>query len=256
MTGECPPRDTGAPTLSLRGVNYRYPDGSGNALDGLDLDLAAGETTALVGPSGAGKSTVVDLLLRFREPESGELLADGSPVSALPSEVWRERVALVPQRPHLFYGSVLENIRLARPEATREEVEHAAELAGAADFVDRLPCGYDTPVGEEGAFLSGGEARRVAVARALLKDAPVLVLDEPTASLDPESERLISTALTRLSRGRTVLVVAHRMGTARRADRLAFLEGGRVVESGDHDSLVAADGRYARFLEAYRGAPA
>jgi ATP-binding cassette, subfamily C, bacterial CydD len=256
MTGECPPSDTGAPTLSLRGVNYRYPDGSGNALDGLDLDLAAGETTALVGPSGAGKSTVVDLLLRFREPESGELLADGSPVSALPSEVWRERVALVPQRPHLFYGSVLENIRLARPGATREEVEHAAELAGAADFVDRLPRGYDTPVGEEGAFLSGGEARRVAVARALLKDAPVLVLDEPTASLDPESERLISTALTRLSRGRTVLVVAHRMGTARRADRLAFLEGGRVVESGDHDSLVAADGRYARFLEAYRGAPA
>jgi len=244
------------PSLALRGVTYSYPGSPEAALDGLDLEIPAGETTALVGPSGAGKSTVVDLLLRFREPEAGEVLADGASLAALSPEAWRERVALVPQRPHLFHGSVLDNVRLARPDAASEEVERASALAGVAELAERLPLGYDTPVGEEGALLSAGEARRVAIARAFLKDAPVLVLDEPTASLDPESERWISSALSELARGRTVLVVAHRMGTVRRADRVVFLDGGRVAESGDHDSLAAADGRYARFLKAYGGARA
>lgn len=237
-------------TVELSGVGFTYPGGARPALSGLDLALPAGTRTAVVGRSGAGKSTLVNLLARFAEPTEGAIHANGVPISALTAVEWREYVALVPQRPYLFYGSLLENISMARPDAGREEVERAADLAGVAEFVGRLPRGYETQVGERGARLSGGEAQRVAVARAFLKDAPLLVLDEPTSALDPESERLIRVALEHLVEGRTTLVVAHRLNTVYTADRILVLEDGRVAEAGTHAQLSESGGAYARFVRA------
>jgi ATP-binding cassette subfamily C protein CydD len=176
-------------------------------------------------------------------------------VTDLPARVWRENLALVPQRPHLFHGSVYDNIRLARPGASQEEIERAAELAGAAGFIRQLPDGYATAIGERGARLSGGEAQRIAIARAFLKDAPVLLMDEPTSGLDPESERLIRAALERLAAGRTVLVVAHRLNTVYGADRIAVLDRGRLAETGTHRDLIQDDGLYASLVNAYGRVP-
>jgi ATP-binding cassette, subfamily C, bacterial CydD len=243
-------------TIELSGVGYAYPGSDRAAVSDLTLTLEAGTRIALVGRSGAGKSTLVNLLMRFIEPESGTIWANGVEITGMPSKTWRENVALVPQRPHLFYGSVLENIRLARPEASREEVQKAAELAGAAEFVRRLPDGYTTEIGERGARLSGGEVQRIAIARAFLKDAPVLLMDEPTSSLDPESERLIRVALERLARGRTVLIVAHRLNTVYRADRIAVIEEGRLAETGTHHELIQHGGLYAGLVNAYGSVPA
>jgi ATP-binding cassette, subfamily C, bacterial CydD len=247
---------TNEPTIAFSGVGYTYPGSDHTALSGLTLTLEAGKRTALVGRSGAGKSTLVNLLMRFVDPESGTIRANGVEITDMSVKTWRENVALVSQRPHLFYGSVLENISLARPEANREEVERAAELAGATEFIRRLPDGYTTEIGERGARLSGGEAQRIAIARAFLKDAPVLVMDEPTSSLDPESERLIQSALNRLSRGRTVLIIAHRLNTVYRADRIAVLEDGRLAETGTHRELIQRSGLYASLVNAYGGVPA
>ncbi|MBA2535182.1 MAG: thiol reductant ABC exporter subunit CydD [Rubrobacter sp.] len=243
-------------SIELSDVGYSYPEGDRAALSDLTLVLPAGTRTALVGRSGSGKSTLVNLLMRFVDPESGTIRANGVEITDLPAKAWRENLALVPQRPHLFHGSVLENIRLARPGASREEVEGAAELAGAARFTRQLSDGFDTQIGERGARLSGGEAQRIAIARAFLKDAPVLVMDEPTSSLDPESERLIRTALERLAAGRTVLVVAHRLGTVRRADRIAVLDEGRLAAAGTHGELIQYSGLYASLVNAYGRVPA
>jgi ATP-binding cassette, subfamily C, bacterial CydD len=247
---------SGGLTVDFSGVWFAYPESEPPALCGVSLSLPAGSRTALVGRSGSGKSTLVDVLLRFLEPQEGSVAANGVPIAGLTVEAWRRHAALVPQRPHLFYGSVLENIWLARPGAERSEVERAAELAGVTGFVRRLPQGYDAQIGERGLRLSSGEAQRLAIARAFLKDAPLLVLDEPTSSLDPESEELVKAALERLAQDRTVLIVAHRLNTVRGADRIAVLEGGRVQELGTHTELLERGGPYERIVGVYEDTPA
>ena len=209
---------------------------------------------ALVGPSGAGKSTLVNLLLRFIEPRSGEIFAGEQSLASIPSDVWRSQIAWVPQAPYLFNDSILANIGLARPDADMEQVIRAAQLANAHEFIQQLPQGYHTVIGEGGARLSGGQAQRIALARAFLKDAPLIIMDEATGHLDPENESLVADSLGSLPAGRTVLIIAHRLSTACRADRIIVLDGGRIVEMGTHDSLSAAHGLYHRLVMAYAAA--
>ncbi len=241
------------PQITFDNVRFAYEAGLAPALDDASLTLDPGKTLALVGPSGSGKSTTAHLLLRFLEPLAGSIHVDGEPLAAIPAEAWRRQVAWVPQRPRLFHGTVLDNLLLARPEAPREIVEEAARRAHAHAFILELPQGYDTPIGEDGRRLSDGQAQRLALARAFLKDAPVLVLDEPTSHLDPESEAAVREAMARLLIGRTVLLIAHRLTTVRGADRIVLLSGGRVVEEGAHASLLGGGGRYARMVAAYEG---
>ena len=243
-------RPGGQLTITFTGVTYTYPGAHRPALTGIDLTLPAGTCTALVGRSGAGKSTLVNLLLRFMDAQGGRITANGISLTELPVESWRECVALVPQRPYLFYGSVSANIRLACPDASDDEVVRAAEFAGATEFIKRLPQGYATEIGERGTRLSAGEAQRIAIARAFLKDAPLLVLDEPTSSLDPESEMLIRRALQRLMHDRTVLVIAHRRNTIANAEQIVVLENGRLVEVGGYADLLRPDGSYSDLVSA------
>jgi len=244
-----------SPAIAFEDVGFAYEAARGPALDGFSLALPSGATVALVGPSGAGKTTVTHLLLRFLEPGKGAITVDGTPLASLAPEEWRRRVAWVPQRPRLFHGTVRENVVLARPGASDTELGEAAARARLDTVLRGLPRGWETPVGEGAERLSGGEAQRVALARAFLKDAPVLVLDEPTAELDPETEAALVDAIEELRRGRTVLLVAHRLTTVARADRIALVARGRVVEEGTHRQLAAAGRVYSQLLAAWQGAP-
>ena len=233
--------------LRFEGVRFAYPSRpAAPALEGLDFAIEPGETVALVGPSGAGKSTVLNLAMRFRDPQDGRVLFDGVDVAACDPALLRARIALVPQEPAIFAADVAANIAFGRPGASEAEVRTAAEAAQAAEFISRLPDGYATHLGEKGQRLSVGQKQRIAIARAMLRDPALLLLDEATSALDAESERLVQIALDRLSRGRTTLVVAHRLATVQRADRILVLDGGRIVEQGTHEALRAAGGVYAR----------
>ena len=237
--------------LRFEQVAFAYDAGERPALNGVSFAVQPGEKVALVGPSGAGKSTIVQLLLRFVDPTGGQITVDGVPLALIPPELWRTQIAWVPQRPHLFQATIAENIRLGRPDAPLEDVVHAAEQAHADAFIRALPQGYATPIGERGARLSGGQAQRIALARAFLKDAPLLLLDEPTANLDAETEFLLQDAMARLMRDRTTLIVAHRLPTVANADRIIVLDGGIVTEQGTHRDLLAQAGTYARLALAY-----
>jgi len=236
-----------AGAIAFEEVTFRYPARPETAaLDAVTLRVAPGETVALVGPSGAGKTTIFQLLLRFFDPDEGRITLDGIDIRTVLRSDLRQSLALVPQEPAIFAASVRDNIRFGRPDATDAEVEDAARAAAAHDFITRLPQGYDTWVGERGVMLSGGQRQRLAIARAILRRAPVLLLDEATSALDAESERAVQHAVERLAEGRTTLIIAHRLATVKRADRIVVFQEGRIVAEGTHGALVAEGGLYAR----------
>ncbi len=242
------PRYAEPPRIRFEGVSYQYPTRDTKALDGLSLTLEAGQVTALVGASGAGKSTAANLLLRFIDPDAGQIWVNDTRLDDLSPEDWRAQVAWVSQRPYLFHLSVRENLSLARPGASQAQLDRAAEQAGALEFIQKLPQGWETPIGERGARLSGGQAARLALARAFLKDAPILIWDEATAHLDPITEDIIQQAMQHLTQDRTTLIIAHRLRTVFQADQIVVLDAGHLREQGTHQSLLGQGGLYGRMV--------
>ncbi len=250
-SGGAPASTTSPPRLVFEDVRAAYAAGPHQALAGVSFAIQAGETLALLGPSGSGKTTTANLLLRFLDPTGGRILVDGVDLGLVDVDAWRSRLAWMPQRPTLFHGSVLENLRLGRPDATLVEVWEAVAEARAQAFIEDLPQGLDTPLGESGLRLSAGQARRIALCRAFLRDPSVLVLDEPTAELDPETEEQLLPALRRLREGRTTLLIAHRLQSVKDADRIVVLREGRVEEQGSPAELRRHGGGYARLVAAF-----
>ncbi|UYN98226.1 MAG: ATP-binding cassette domain-containing protein [Devosia sp.] len=232
-------------TVAFEDVSFAYESTNGPVLDGVSFSVGKGETVALVGPSGSGKSTTLSLLQRFYDVNAGTIRVDGVDIRQLDLAELRQRFAYVEQEPTIFAGTIADNIRFGKPEAGDEEVEAAARAALVHDFVIEMPAGYDTMVGERGVMLSGGQKQRLAIARAILKNAPILLLDEATSALDAQSERLVQVALEHLMEGRTTLVIAHRLATIRDADTILVMDGGAIIDRGNHEDLVAKGGRYA-----------
>uniref|UniRef100_UPI003593C559 ATP-binding cassette domain-containing protein n=1 Tax=Aestuariivirga sp. TaxID=2650926 RepID=UPI003593C559 len=243
--------------IALDRVSFAYPTRPGTlALDGVSFAVKTGETVAIVGPSGAGKTTIFALAQRFFDPQLGTVAVDGVDVRKADPQAVRERIAVVPQETIIFSGTILDNIRFGKPEASTEEVLAAARAARVDEFAERLPNGYDTEVGERGVTLSGGQRQRIAIARAILRDAPILLLDEATSALDAESEAFIQQAIEKLTANRTTLVIAHRLATVRNADRILVLENGKLVAEGKHAELINTSPLYARLSKLQFTAPA
>ena len=246
------PQFTISGNIRFERVCYTY-DGQRPALYDVSFDIRSGQKVALVGPSGAGKSTLAHLLLRFIEADRGAVLLDGTPLEKIPLQQWREHIAWVPEHPYLFHATVAENICLGREQALLSAIIQAAELACAHEFIQALPRGYDTVIGEQGLFLSAGEAQRISLARAFLKNAPLLILDEATSYLDAQNQAGVLEAIARLERGRTVLIIAHRLSTVYNADQIVVIDGGRVIAEGTHDTLLRQSSIYRQLVGAYRG---
>jgi subfamily B ATP-binding cassette protein MsbA len=243
---ELPPIKSG---IQLKDVSFGYANESRVVLQNINLQINAGQMVALVGQSGGGKSTLTKLLPRFHDPSSGAVLWDGVDLRDATISSLRKQIALVTQETVLFNDSVRHNIAYGKPEATDEEITNAARIAFADDFIREMPDGYDTIVGERGIFLSGGQRQRLAIARAILVNAPVLILDEATSALDAESERLVQRAIGNLIRNRTTIVIAHRLSTVRRADVIVVMEAGQIIETGTHEELLARGGQYRKLYE-------
>jgi ATP-binding cassette subfamily B protein len=245
------PRPRGS--ISFSDVSFRYEEDGPHVLDRLSFDVAAGEFVALVGPSGVGKSTLCALIPRFYEPVAGSIRIDGQDIAGVTLKSLRRHIGVVQQDVYLFAGSIAENLRYGRPEATDDEIVAAAKAADAHAFISALPAGYQTDIGQRGVKLSGGQKQRLTIARAFLKDPAILIFDEATSALDNESERAVQQSLLTLARGRTTIVIAHRLSTVRRADRLLVLSPRGIVEEGTHDALIARGGAYAALYEAQAG---
>jgi len=234
---------------SIAFENVRFGYAEQEILKGINLEVKKGQMLAVVGPSGVGKTTLVDLIPRFYDPQRGRILIDGVDIKELTLKSLRRQIGIVTQETILFNDTIRNNIFYGKPDATQEEIERAAEQAHAHDFIRRLPLGYDTVIGDRGTKLSGGERQRIAIARALLKNPPILILDEATSQLDAESERIVQEALDRLIQGRTVFVIAHRLSTVRNAHHIAVLDQGRLVQQGSHEELASKDGLYQRLYQ-------
>jgi ABC-type multidrug transport system fused ATPase/permease subunit len=252
MTVSNMPIDLTGKVLHFDMVSYTYPGRALAAVHDISFTAAPGQQIALVGASGAGKTTIAMLLLRFIEPETGGIRLGEQNIVGLTPDVWRSQVAWVPQQPYLFHTTIADNLRLARPAATHAQLRHAAHLALLDDWIQSLPVGYETLIGEQGARLSGGQAQRLALARAFLKDAPLLIMDEPTAHLDPEQEALLEEATRRLCVGRRVILIAHRLPSIYRSDQILFMAGGQIIESGSHNELYKLGRAYYRLVNAYQ----